>query len=183
MKGRFPALWGRLFIWEFIPSFQLFSMRFCERDGCKQLFMYECVEMQLTACCHLMSFNAGTDEDAILMLLTARSNGQRQQIKAAYKKAYGKVRWADDRRQWNRWTFQVTLTSVSRWHSIKTQRFLNKSSESASPTIPLFSLSEQITLYLSCCEYLLLINSTVLVRLWQSARNSFIPTEEWNLYV
>uniref|UniRef100_A0A3Q0SVV1 Annexin n=1 Tax=Amphilophus citrinellus TaxID=61819 RepID=A0A3Q0SVV1_AMPCI len=33
---------------------------------------------------------AGTDEDAILMLLTARSNDQRQQIKAAYKKAYGK---------------------------------------------------------------------------------------------
>lgn len=34
----------------------------------------------------------GTDEDAILMLLTARSNDQRQQIKAAYKKAHGKVR-------------------------------------------------------------------------------------------
>uniref|UniRef100_A0A3B5M6Y3 Annexin n=1 Tax=Xiphophorus couchianus TaxID=32473 RepID=A0A3B5M6Y3_9TELE len=32
----------------------------------------------------------GTDEDAILMVLTARSNDQRQQIKAAYKKAYGK---------------------------------------------------------------------------------------------
>uniref|UniRef100_A0A3Q1HKV0 Annexin n=1 Tax=Anabas testudineus TaxID=64144 RepID=A0A3Q1HKV0_ANATE len=32
----------------------------------------------------------GTDEDAILMLLTARSNDQRQQIKAAYKKAFGK---------------------------------------------------------------------------------------------
>ncbi|KAM3612334.1 uncharacterized protein V6R79_007034 [Siganus canaliculatus] len=32
----------------------------------------------------------GTDEDAILMLLTSRSNDQRQQIKAAYKKAYGK---------------------------------------------------------------------------------------------
>ncbi|XP_071756343.1 annexin A5a [Centroberyx gerrardi] len=32
----------------------------------------------------------GTDEDAILMLLTARSNDQRQQIKAAYKKAHGK---------------------------------------------------------------------------------------------
>lgn len=47
-----------------------------------------------------MSFNAcltsgpGTDEDAILMLLTSRSNDQRQQIKAACKKAYGKVRWA-----------------------------------------------------------------------------------------
>lgn len=35
---------------------------------------------------------AGTDEDAVLMLLTSRSNDQRQQIKAAYKKAYGKVR-------------------------------------------------------------------------------------------
>ncbi|XP_044061977.1 annexin A5a isoform X3 [Siniperca chuatsi] len=32
----------------------------------------------------------GTDEDAVLMLLTARSNEQRQEIKAAYKKAYGK---------------------------------------------------------------------------------------------
>ncbi|CAB1442339.1 unnamed protein product [Pleuronectes platessa] len=34
----------------------------------------------------------GTDEDAILMLLTARSNDQRQQIKAAFKKTCGKVR-------------------------------------------------------------------------------------------
>ena len=33
----------------------------------------------------------GTDEDAILMLITARSNNQRQEIKAAYKKAFGKV--------------------------------------------------------------------------------------------
>ncbi|XP_022541729.2 annexin A5a [Astyanax mexicanus] len=32
----------------------------------------------------------GTDEDAILMLLTSRSNDQRQEIKAAYKKAHGK---------------------------------------------------------------------------------------------
>ncbi|XP_075266499.1 LOW QUALITY PROTEIN: annexin A5 [Astatotilapia calliptera] len=32
----------------------------------------------------------GTDEDSILMLLTARSNDQCQQIKAAYKKAHGK---------------------------------------------------------------------------------------------
>ncbi|XP_028445616.1 annexin A5a isoform X2 [Perca flavescens] len=32
----------------------------------------------------------GTNEDTIIMLLTARSNDQRQQIKAAYKKAYGK---------------------------------------------------------------------------------------------
>ncbi|XP_061541819.1 annexin A5a [Phycodurus eques] len=32
----------------------------------------------------------GTDEDVVLMLLAARSNDQRQQIKAAYKTAYGK---------------------------------------------------------------------------------------------
>uniref|UniRef100_A0A3Q2E520 Annexin n=1 Tax=Cyprinodon variegatus TaxID=28743 RepID=A0A3Q2E520_CYPVA len=32
----------------------------------------------------------GTDEDVIFMVLTARNNDQRQQIKAAYKKAYGK---------------------------------------------------------------------------------------------
>ncbi|KAJ8014840.1 hypothetical protein DPEC_G00019940 [Dallia pectoralis] len=32
----------------------------------------------------------GTDEDAILMVLSSRSNNQRQEIKAAYKKAYGK---------------------------------------------------------------------------------------------
>lgn len=41
-----------------------------------------------------MISGAGTDEDAILMLLTARSNDQRQKIKAAYKKAHGKVRRA-----------------------------------------------------------------------------------------
>lgn len=34
----------------------------------------------------------GTDEDTILMLLPARNNDQRQEIKAAYKKAHGKVR-------------------------------------------------------------------------------------------
>lgn len=41
-----------------------------------------------------LTSGAGTDEDAVLMLLTSRSNDQRQQIKAAYKKAYGKVSWA-----------------------------------------------------------------------------------------
>jgi len=33
----------------------------------------------------------GTDEDVVLMLLTSRTNVQRQQIKEAYKTAYGKV--------------------------------------------------------------------------------------------
>uniref|UniRef100_A0A3Q3GK22 Annexin n=1 Tax=Labrus bergylta TaxID=56723 RepID=A0A3Q3GK22_9LABR len=67
-------------------------------------------EVEVAAGCHrgsvkpFVNFNAkhdaeilhkamkgiGTDEDAILMLLAARSNDQRQQIKAAYKKAYGK---------------------------------------------------------------------------------------------
>lgn len=33
----------------------------------------------------------GTDEDTILQLLTARSNSQRQEIKATYKTLFGKV--------------------------------------------------------------------------------------------
>ena len=61
--------------------------------GCVLAFV--CVK--LTHILFDMLFNAywisgaGTNEDTIVMLLTARSNDQRQQIKAAYKKAYGKV--------------------------------------------------------------------------------------------
>lgn len=46
-----------------------------------------------------LTSGAGTDEDAILMLLTSRSNDQRQEIKAAYKRAYGKVRRATVNRE------------------------------------------------------------------------------------
>ncbi|XP_047190640.1 annexin A5a isoform X3 [Scophthalmus maximus] len=45
---------------------------------------------------HRAMKGVGTDEDAILMLLAARSNDQRQQIKAAYKKAYGKGAGTND---------------------------------------------------------------------------------------
>lgn len=37
---------------------------------------------------------AGTDEESILTLLTARSNAQRQEIEAAFKTLFGRVRRA-----------------------------------------------------------------------------------------
>lgn len=40
---------------------------------------------------HGAFFALGTDEGAILELLTARSNTQRQEIKAVYKTLFGKV--------------------------------------------------------------------------------------------
>lgn len=41
---------------------------------------------------YLLLVCSGTDEAAILNLLTARSNAQRQQIKAAFKTLHGKVK-------------------------------------------------------------------------------------------
>ncbi|XP_062414621.1 annexin A5a [Pungitius pungitius] len=49
------------------------------------------VQLVLHASCDARCTSvAGTDEDAVLMLLSARSNRQRQEIKAEFKKAYGK---------------------------------------------------------------------------------------------
>lgn len=56
---------------------------------CTGMCLFESVSMLFNT---FFTSVSGTDEDAILMLLTARSNDQRQQIKAAYKKAYGKVK-------------------------------------------------------------------------------------------
>lgn len=40
---------------------------------------------------------AGTDEETILALLTSRSNAQRQEIVAAFKTLFGRVRLASPR--------------------------------------------------------------------------------------
>lgn len=39
-----------------------------------------------------LGFISGTDEESILTLLTARSNAQRQEIAAAFKTLFGRVR-------------------------------------------------------------------------------------------
>ena len=49
-------------------------------------------EPRLTGCVTMVFVAIGTDEDSILQLLTARSNAQRQLIKASYKTLHGKVR-------------------------------------------------------------------------------------------
>ena len=54
-------------------------------------------EPRLTGCVTMVFVAIGTDEDSILQLLTARSNAQRQLIKASYKTLHGKVRPNDHR--------------------------------------------------------------------------------------
>lgn len=60
------------------------------------VFSWRSLRRYLYACCvyiyyGLFTVCLGTDEATILKLLTARSNAQRQQIKAAYKTLHGKV--------------------------------------------------------------------------------------------
>lgn len=95
-------------------------------------------------------------------------------------------RWERNReRQWKWWMVigdvsLCVLTTLSP-AAIKTHRFLHKSSESASSTIPLFSLSEQITLYLSYCESLPLINNKLIHSYWRVKCLKMYNDEWWQL--
>lgn len=61
----------------------------------------------------LSSCLTGTYEDTILMLLTSRSNNQRQEIKVEYKKAHGKVRQEAYRSDWSLQVMSPTPSLIS----------------------------------------------------------------------
>lgn len=69
-----------------------------DRDGACSLLCSACGSVRaavnkhfLLAWVTMVLVAVGTDEDTILQLLTARSNSQRQEIKATYKTLFGKV--------------------------------------------------------------------------------------------